>query len=149
MLLRRQESKKSKVKIYGIAMISMLILACEIWYVDSLNRREMHTSTIHDSRFPIQDTKTENERSGSPSPVLQEGSSKELTQLTSPAMTGKVTTPPIASLLKEEEKGGGDTHLFSVNDGKLALADRFEYVCSGTSLYASIYVAQLHTKEAK
>jgi hypothetical protein len=46
MLLRRQQSKKSKVKTYCITMISLLILACEIWYVDSLNTRATESSRM-------------------------------------------------------------------------------------------------------
>jgi hypothetical protein len=132
MLLRRQKSKKSKAKMHGIAMISLLILACEIWYVDSLNRRETRSNWMAISQeFVAGDIST----LAYPAPMKKIG--------------GKSKLPASSSHLMREEKGGGDTHLFSVNDGELALADGFEYVCSGTSLYASIYVAQLHAKEAK
>jgi hypothetical protein len=46
MLLRRRRSRKSKAKTYSLAMISLLILAGEVWYMDSLNAREMESNRI-------------------------------------------------------------------------------------------------------
>jgi hypothetical protein len=132
MMLRRRIYKKSKVRTYSIAVISLLILACEIWYVDALNAREPKSSRTAASQkytaynhHPFLYALMEQERSGR---------TKHL--ITSTLLTGK-------------EKGTGDPRLFFGNDGMLSLTHILESVCVGSNPCRSITVAQLHAKEAK
>ena len=132
MLLRRRKHEKSAVRTYSIAAISILILACEIWYVDSLYTRESKLSRMAFSQKfvvnnhpPLSYVLLEQQRGGT---------TKHL----------KTSSP-----LRGEEKGGGDPRLFSRNGGMLNLAHILESVCIASNPCASVKEAQLHAKEAK
>lgn len=144
MLIRRR-SKKSKVRTYSIAVISLLILACELWYVDALNAREPKSSRMAISQqFVSYYTST----SIYPLTIDETGGTTNLITFSSPLTVEEATQLP-SSPLRGEEEGGGDSFLFSVNDGKLNLAHILESVCVGSDPCTPITVAQLHTKEAK
>ena len=46
MLLRRRKHRTSKLRSFSITAISLLILACEVWYIDSLDANEMDSSRM-------------------------------------------------------------------------------------------------------
>jgi hypothetical protein len=46
MMLRRRKRKESKMKAYSITALSILILAYEMWYLDSVNNRVTKPSGI-------------------------------------------------------------------------------------------------------
>jgi hypothetical protein len=139
MLLRRRKYKKSRASTYSIALISLAILACEIWYLEAHNTRNPKSSRMAISQELI---------ANNISTVAY------LTPATEPGGTAKLLTfsspfDALSALGGGEDKGGGDPLPFSGKKEISNLAHILESVCIGSNPCASINVAQLHAKEAK
>jgi hypothetical protein len=126
-------------------VISLLILAWEIWYVDALNAREPKSSRMAISQ---QFVSYYTSASIYPLTIAETKGTTNLITFSSP-LTVEETTQLPSSPLREEKEGGGDFLLLSVNDGKLNLTHILESVCVGSNQGTSITIAQLQAKEAK
>ena len=133
MLLRRKKRKRSRLESFSFTIVPVLILAFEIWYLDSLYAKETQQCRVSSSWkslagvMPAGTHRVPKENIGREVTVLLPSSASTVEETTnhsiSPLMVEEITlaisstlkeeetTQPSSSPLRGEEKGGGVSNL--------------------------------------
>jgi len=140
MILRQHKPKRSKVRKYSVASISIIILTCEIWYLDSAyaskavpNRMAISQKSVANDHNGFSPFLTGEETTQPPSSPLTK---EETIQLPSSPLMEEATSQLPSFPLMGEEKGGG-------------VSKRLDSVCMGSNLCTSICVEKQYKKGGK